>query len=161
MAIQMTEDQKTDLQEAFDIFDKNGDGKIDAKELGFVIRTIGQNATETELGVMIKEVDADGDNEINMSECLMIMARYIKERNVEEELRQAFKVFDHTQNNYIPVEEFRRMMTNMGEKLSDQEVEEMLRDAPVDKDGRLYYNEFIKLMLTKNEVNEAQSQVTL
>lgn len=156
-----TENQKADFQEAFTIFDKDEDGKINAKELGFVMRAMGHNLCETELRDIIKDVDADEDGAINISEFLMITPRYIKETNAEEELRQAFAVFDNEQKGFLDVEDLRRYMTNMGDKLSDEEVEEMLRHAPVDKDGRLYYHEFIKLMLAKNEGVCAQPVPTL
>lgn len=50
----------TEFKEAFSLFDKDGDGTICSKELGTVMRSLGQNPTEAELQDMINEVDADG-----------------------------------------------------------------------------------------------------
>ena len=50
----------SEFKEAFTLFDKDGDGTISSKELGTVMRSLGQNPTETELTDMINEVDADG-----------------------------------------------------------------------------------------------------
>lgn len=50
----------SEFKEAFSLFDKNGDGTISSKELGIVMRSLGQNPTEAELTDMINEVDADG-----------------------------------------------------------------------------------------------------
>jgi len=50
----------TEFKEAFSLFDKNGDGCISSKELGVVMRSLGQNPTEAELHDMINEVDFDG-----------------------------------------------------------------------------------------------------
>ena len=61
MADQLTEEQITEFKEAFSLFDKNGDGTITTKELGTVMRSLGQNPTEAELQDMINEVDADGE----------------------------------------------------------------------------------------------------
>lgn len=52
----------TEFKEAFSLFDKDGDGTITTKELGTVMRSLGQNPTEAELQDMINEVDADGEN---------------------------------------------------------------------------------------------------
>ena len=60
MAEQLTEDQIAEFKEAFSLFDKDGDGTITTKELGTVMRSLGQNPTEAELQDMINEVDADG-----------------------------------------------------------------------------------------------------
>lgn len=53
----------TEFKEAFSLFDKDGDGTITTKELGTVMRSLGQNPTEAELQDMINEVDADGKDD--------------------------------------------------------------------------------------------------
>jgi len=50
----------SEFKETFNLFDKDGDGTITSKELGTVMRSLGQNPTEAELQDMINEVDADG-----------------------------------------------------------------------------------------------------
>ena len=50
----------SEFRETFKVFDKDGDGSITTKELGNIMRAIGQNPTEVELKMMIDEVDADG-----------------------------------------------------------------------------------------------------
>ena len=50
----------TEFREAFSLFDKDGDQTITTKELGTVMRSLGQNPTEAELQEMILEVDVDG-----------------------------------------------------------------------------------------------------
>uniref|UniRef100_A0A2C9LU79 EF-hand domain-containing protein n=1 Tax=Biomphalaria glabrata TaxID=6526 RepID=A0A2C9LU79_BIOGL len=60
-AEQLTEETIAEFKEAFSLFDKDGDGTITTKELGTVMRSLGQNPTEAELQDMINEVDADGE----------------------------------------------------------------------------------------------------
>lgn len=57
---------KTEFKEAFSLFDKDGDGTITTKELGTVMRSLGQNPTEAELQDMINEVDADGKTPLQL-----------------------------------------------------------------------------------------------
>ncbi|VDO06993.1 unnamed protein product, partial [Brugia timori] len=64
-----------EFKEAFSLFDKDGDGTITTKELGTVMRSLGQNPTEAELQDMINEVDADGNGTIDFPEFLTMMAR--------------------------------------------------------------------------------------
>merc|ERR1712138_122418 len=75
---QLTEEQIAEFKEAFPLFDKDGDGTITTKELGTVMRSLGQNPTEAELQDMINEVDADGNGTIDFPEFLSLMARKIK-----------------------------------------------------------------------------------
>ncbi|MQM05760.1 hypothetical protein Taro_038566 [Colocasia esculenta] len=112
-------------------------GCITTKELGTVMRSLGQNPTEAELQDMINEVDADGNGTIDFPEFLNLMARKMKDTDSEEELKEAFRVFDKDQNGFISAAELRHVMTNLGEKLTDEEVDEMIREADVDGDETL------------------------
>ncbi|CAN0890581.1 unnamed protein product [Linum grandiflorum] len=168
MADQLTDDQISEFKEAFSLFDKDGDGSISlplhfsssflvymqsgcitTKELGTVMRSLGQNPTEAELQDMINEVDADGNGTIDFPEFLNLMARKMKDTDSEEELKEAFRVFDKDQNGFISAAELRHVMTNLGEKLTDEEVDEMIREADVDGDGQINYEEFVKVMMAK------------
>jgi calmodulin len=149
MADHLTDEQIGEFKEAFSLFDKDGDGSITTQELGTVMRSLGQNPTEAELKDMIHEVDADGDGTIDFSEFLDLMARKMKDADSDEELKEAFKVFDKDQNGFISAAELRHVMINLGEKLTDEEVNEMIREADVDGDGQVNYEEFVKMMMAK------------
>jgi calmodulin len=135
--------------QAFSLFDKDGDGTITTKELGTVMRSLGQNPTEAELQDMINEVDADGNGTIDFPEFLTMMARKMKDTDSAEEIKEAFKVFDKDGNGFISAAELRHIMTNLGEKLTDEEVDEMIREADVDGDGQINYDEFVDMMMAK------------
>ncbi|XP_056165993.1 calmodulin-7-like isoform X3 [Syzygium oleosum] len=160
MADQLTDDQISEFKEAFSLFDKDGDGCITTKELGTVMRSLGQNPTEAELQDMINEVDADGNGTIDFPEFLNLMARKMKDTDSEEELKEAFRVFDKDQNGFISAAELRHVMTNLGEKLTDEEVDEMIREADVDGDGQINYEEFVRVMMAnvRGETKEATIQ---
>lgn len=68
-----------------------------------------------------------------------MMAKKMKDTDGEEELREAFRVFDKDGNGFISAAELRHVMTNLGEKLTDDEVDEMIREADLDGDGMVNY----------------------
>ncbi|XP_029110083.1 calmodulin-like [Scleropages formosus] len=97
---------------------------------------------------MINEVDADGKGTIDFSEFLTTMALKM-DTDSEEEIREAFRVFDKDGNGYISATELRHAMTNLGEKLTDEEVDEMMGEADIDGDGQVNYDEFVQTMTAK------------
>ena len=71
----------------------------------------------------------------------------IRDRDTEEDIIEAFRVFDKDGNGTISAAELRHVMTNLGEKLTDEEVDEMIREADVNGDGIIDYKEFTKIIL--------------
>ena len=149
IADQLTEEQINEFKEAFSSFDKDGDGTIATKELGTVMRSLGQYPTEAELQDMINELDTDGNGTIDFPEFLTMMARKKKDTDTEEKIIEAFSVFDKDGSRFISAAEFRYVMTDLGEKLTDEEVDEMIREADIDGDGRVNYEEFVMMMMSK------------
>eukprot|EP01101_Sappina_pedata_P009203 TRINITY_DN52_c0_g2_i1.p2 TRINITY_DN52_c0_g2~~TRINITY_DN52_c0_g2_i1.p2 ORF type:complete len:161 (-),score=90.22 TRINITY_DN52_c0_g2_i1:99-554(-) len=151
MSHKLSEDQVAEFKEAFSLFDKDGDGSITAKELGTVMRRLGQNPTDEELNAMVNDVDTDGNGSIDFEEFLEMMIRQTKssDPNPEEELLEAFKVFDKNGDGLISYDELKQVMSNLGEVLSDAELAEMIREADSDGDGQISFPEFVKMMGTK------------
>ena len=77
------------------------------------------------------------------------ISRKTKDTDTEEELIEAFKVFDRDGNGLISAAELRHVMTNLGEKLTDEEVDEMIREADIDGDGHINYEEFVRMMMAR------------
>ncbi|KAG0547651.1 hypothetical protein BDA96_01G098500 [Sorghum bicolor] len=142
----LTDEQRLAFQEAFSLFDKNGDGCITMEELAAVTRSLGLDPSDQELNDMMSEVDTDGNGIIDFQEFLSLIARKMKDGDGDEELREAFEVLDKDQNGFISPIELRTVMTNLGEKMTDEEVEQMIREADTDGDGQVNYDEFVLMM---------------
>jgi len=124
-------------------------GTIDSDELGSVMRSLGHQPTEAEVQDMINEADMDGNGTIDFTEFIEMMpAAAAREKDVdaEDEMLEAFKVFDSDGNGMISSEELRQIMHNLGEKLTTEEVDEMVREADIDGDGQINYEEFVRMM---------------
>ncbi|XP_019625230.1 PREDICTED: calmodulin-2-like isoform X4 [Branchiostoma belcheri] len=146
MADVLTEEQIAEFKDVFSLFDLDGNGYISTKELGSVLRGLGRAASVAELQDMINEMDADGSGTIDFPEFLMVMAKKQRDADNEKEIREAFRVFDKDGNGFITASELRVVMANMGEKLSDEEVSEMIDEADIDGDGHINFMEFYEMM---------------
>ncbi|XP_031353269.1 calmodulin-A-like isoform X2 [Photinus pyralis] len=146
----LSEDQVAEFKEAFMLFDKDEDGTITMAELGVVMRSLGQRPTETELRDMVNEVDQDGNGTIEFNEFLQMMSKKLKEADCEEELREAFRVFDKNNDGLISSNELRHVMTSLGERLSEEEVDDMIKEADLDGDGQVNYEEFVTILTARN-----------
>ncbi|CAH1728207.1 unnamed protein product [Chironomus riparius] len=133
MADKLTPAQIQSFKDGFALFDKDSNGSISTSELGDVMRTLGQNPTEAELQYMINEVDADGSGSIDFDEFLKMMGGIVKSPEDEErEMWDAFQVFDKNGDGFVSIDELKFVLTNLGERLTDQEMNEILKDADVD-----------------------------
>jgi len=146
MAQQLTEEQKNVFREAFQMFDKDNDGVITAKELGELMRSLGQNVTETEVQDLLNEVDIDGNGTIELDEFIEMMRRPVPENDTDEELRAAFRAFDADGNGYISHAELKAVMQSLGEGLTDAEIMEMIIEADLNGDGLIDFEEFKNMM---------------
>ncbi|KAH6569233.1 hypothetical protein BASA50_002850 [Batrachochytrium salamandrivorans] len=156
----LTEDEVTEFREAFALFDKDGDNTITTKELGTVMRSLGQNPTEAELQEMINELDADGNGTVEFDELMAMMTCKMKDIDFDEERAEAFKMFDKDGNGFITATELKVVMGNIGEKLTDDEIEEMIREADEDGDNQISYEEFVKIILPDDGGRESSRPST-
>ena len=145
----LTEEKIQEFKEAFEIFDKDKDGYITIKELSEIMKQLGQVPSEVELQDMINEVDVDGNGNIDFKEFLGLMARKMRDTDTEEELIEAFKVFDRDGNGLISNQELKHVMISLGEKINEEEVEEMIKEADIDGDGFINYEEFVRMIINK------------
>lgn len=72
--------------------------------------------------------------------------REFNDGDVEEEIREAFRVFDKEGNGFISTAELAAVMTNIGEVLSEEETEELIAEADIDGDGNVNYEEFVAMI---------------
>ncbi|KAI5067285.1 hypothetical protein GOP47_0017813 [Adiantum capillus-veneris] len=93
------------------------------------MHSIGQNSTEAKLLEMINKVDANGNGTINFPNFLNLMAPKMKDTDTKEKLHH--------------------VMENLGEKLTNEEVDETIQEVDVDGDGHVNYNEFVRMILSK------------
>lgn len=135
------------LDEAFDLFDKDGSGTICTSEFGMVLRAIGLNPSDEEIVKFVRQLDSNNSGRIEKDEFRDFYKDYKKKhKNSDEAIVNAFKLFDKDNNGFIEAKELKAILSHCGQKISDEEVEEMIAVADVDNDGKINYKEFAKFI---------------
>ena len=143
----ISDEQRKELQDVFDQFDKDKDGKISGKELENAMISMGQSPTEEEINEMMNEVDLNKDGKIDFDEFMILMTKRSPDNQTEEEVINAFRVFDKEGNGLIASAELKHIMMSIGDKMTEEEADEMVNEADIDEDGMINYEEFVRMMM--------------
>jgi calmodulin len=145
-----------EYREIFEMFDRDKDGSINPKELNEVMgrllldSNLSSDETENEkiMKEIISDIDVDGNEQIDFEEFVVMMhKRNRKSDNLRDDLYNAFKIFDKDNDGKISNEELTYMLTTLGDKLTEEEINEILKEADTDHDGYINYMEFVESIL--------------
>ncbi len=105
----LTEDEILEIKQAFDLFDTDGGGSIDPKELKAAMTSLGFQAKNQTIYQMISDLDADGSGQIDFQEFLELMTARISDKDSREDIEKVFKLFDDEKTGYISIKNLRRV----------------------------------------------------
>ena len=145
----LTDEQIIEFREAFQAFDKDGSGSITSKELGTVMRSLGQNLNESEIKEIIDEVDEDKNGTIDFHEFLSLMARKMKILDKEDELLDAFKILDVDGTGKISKYQLRYIILSTETGFTGNDIEELIKKTEIDDDGNIDLHDFIKVLMSE------------
>jgi len=137
-----------ELKRVFQMFDRNGDGRITKKELTDSLENLGIFIPDKELSQMIEKIDVNGDGCVDLDEFGELYQSIMNEKDEEEDMREAFNVFDQNGDGFITVEELRVVLSSLGLKQGRtvEECKRMIMKVDVDGDGMVNYKEFKQMM---------------
>ena len=143
----LSEEMISEFKEIFSLFDTSGDSTIAAKNLKEVLICLGQTLTQEELDELMyeHEIDATGDGRVGFVEFLNLMGRKMKETKEVDRMREIFNVFDKNKDGFISASEIQCVMTSLGETLTEDEVNEMVKEADRDLDSHISFEDFSRL----------------
>ncbi|CAA7035838.1 unnamed protein product [Microthlaspi erraticum] len=142
----LTNQKRREIREVFDLFDIDGSGSIDARELNVAMRSLGFEMNNEQINELMAEVDKDQSGAIDFDEFVHMMTTKFGERDSTDELSKAFKILDHDNNGKISQRDIKVIAKELGENFTDNDIEEMIEEADRDKDGEVNLEEFMKMM---------------
>ncbi|XP_020773258.1 uncharacterized protein cetn4 [Boleophthalmus pectinirostris] len=148
--IDVTAEIKQEIKDAFDLFDTDGTGVIDVKELKVAMRALGFEPKKEEIKKMIADIDKEGSGTINFDDFLNMMTAKMSEKDSKEEILKAFRLFDDDCTGKISFKNLKRVAKELGENLRDDELQDMIDEADRDGDGEVSEEEFLRIMKKTN-----------
>lgn len=139
------DDLLEEYQEIFDSYDVNGNGVIDKKEMEAVLERLGQPATSKQIQKIFDELGST-NQQITFDEFIEFIKKYhlSKNKNSTDEIIGAFQVFDKNHNGVLSLSEFKHILMDLGQKFTEEEVNEIFNESDLNKDGNLDYREFVE-----------------
>ncbi|ESO09582.1 hypothetical protein HELRODRAFT_73405, partial [Helobdella robusta] len=144
--LELTEEQKQEIKEAFDLFDTEGTGTIDTKEIKVAMRALGFEPKKEEIKKMIADIDKEGTGRLDFNDFMTLMTSKMNEKDYKEEIMKAFRLFDDDETGKISFKNLKRVAKELGENLTDEELQEMIDEADRDGDGEINESEFFRIM---------------
>jgi len=143
----LTKEQKEDLKVSFDLFDRDGSGKINYDELKQVMLRFGHRLSEVELHELINSVDVNHDGEIDFQEFCTLMEIKGVTYDPDAELKLAFHTIDTDGSGTISVKELKELMDKTNQQVSDADFDALMSSIDTNGDGVLDFEEFKELMV--------------
>ncbi len=139
-----------EYREAFALFDRDNDGRIAIADLGTLMRALGRHPTEAQVAEHARNIDPHKTRHVTFDDLVALLATVppMDVAVAERELVEAFRVFDHEAKGFIATAELRHIVTSLGEKLTDAEADQMMREADPDLTGSVDYARFIAKLLS-------------
>eukprot|EP01001_Neometanema_parovale_P012127 NODE_8396_length_704_cov_57.208262_g8140_i0.p1 GENE.NODE_8396_length_704_cov_57.208262_g8140_i0~~NODE_8396_length_704_cov_57.208262_g8140_i0.p1 ORF type:complete len:207 (+),score=71.03 NODE_8396_length_704_cov_57.208262_g8140_i0:85-621(+) len=152
---ELSEEQTADLKAAFDLLDSDGVGTIEAKDLKVALRALGYEPQKDKLKKIISEIDKDSmSGTLLFDEFKKIMAEKLFDYENDEEIAIAFPQFAAAlggDTDKINFDSLKAVAEELGENLTDEELQEMIREADMlDYDGEISREEFFRVMKREN-----------
>uniref|UniRef100_A0A8D2LWG7 Calglandulin n=1 Tax=Varanus komodoensis TaxID=61221 RepID=A0A8D2LWG7_VARKO len=144
--LELSAAQKQQMREAFDLLDSDGTGTIGVKDLKVCIRALGFEPSKEEIKKIVFDVDKEGLGKIGFDAFYSVMTQKMSEVDPKEEILKAFKLFEDPESGRISFKNLKRIATEIGENLTDEELQEMITEADLDGDGEVSEHEFVKMM---------------
>ncbi|GMK53602.1 hypothetical protein CspeluHIS016_0101880 [Cutaneotrichosporon spelunceum] len=150
--------QVKQFKEAFNMMDQDGDGRISEADLRTMLTELGQTAKPDLLNALLTARpgratgSADG---INFTQFLAMMGERLLHLDREHDLLEAFACFDEGDKGWVKVAEVRKFLAEMGDRMSQEEIERLFNGPFTDRQGRFNYIEWAKV-LRVNDAGEAR-----
>eukprot|EP00931_Biecheleriopsis_adriatica_P069019 TRINITY_DN4290_c0_g1_i1.p1 TRINITY_DN4290_c0_g1~~TRINITY_DN4290_c0_g1_i1.p1 ORF type:complete len:218 (+),score=62.02 TRINITY_DN4290_c0_g1_i1:62-715(+) len=142
----LDEEQIEEIREAFNLFDTEQAGAIDARELKAALRALGFEVKKEDVKRWLADIGKEPTQPIDFHEFCEMMKGRMPDKNSRAEIDKVFALFDEDDKGKISFRNLKRIAQELGESLTDEELQEMIEEADRDGDGMINPDEFYRVM---------------
>ena len=142
----LTEDDIEEIKEAFDLFDSDGSGTVEPRELKSAMVSLGFEAKNATLFHVVTELDKDGSGSIDFEEFLGMMTSQMGDHDSKDDIRKIFTLFDIDKTGHINIKNLKKIARDLGETCDDDELLDLIRKGDSDGDGQVSFEDFYNIM---------------
>jgi centrin-1 len=144
--VRLTDDQKQEIRDAFEQFDRDGSRSLDAKSFRLAMRGLGFDMPRSEVREFMSHARTDQCGALGFDAFFDYAAQKIAGRDPLHEMKKAFETFDKDHDGRISLNDLKTTMLELGENMTDEELREMIKQADRDLDGEVSEHDFIEIM---------------
>jgi len=143
---ELTDQQKAEIKEAFDLFDMDGSGEIDTQEMHVAMRALGLEPSKEETQQFLSKADSDDSGLIGYREFEKLMSQKLLKVDPLDEVVRVFRLLDSDQTGKISFDNLNKVAKEIGPGFTDDKVQDMIDTADKDGDGEINLDEFMDVM---------------
>ncbi|CRG96113.1 centrin-4, putative [Plasmodium gallinaceum] len=144
----INEDIEKEICECFSLFDTNKCGYIDIREFYFALKSLGLNFKKEEVKNLFLQIKKSTDDKLNFDEFFHVASQNIHKRYNDEEIEQIFSLFDPNDTGKITLHSLKKVCEDIGENISDNELNNMIEYADKNNDKVIDKEEFKKILIS-------------
>ena len=142
----LSERQQAEIRAGFDLFDVEGRGVVDNKSMFVAMRALGFEPRREDMKRIVQAVDPDETGSVDFHGFLAALTTRMIQKDTPEEIVKAFQLFDSEGDGVITLANLKRVASELGENMNDDEVREMMGASDADDNDTIDLHEFMRIV---------------
>ena len=127
-----------DMKNVFSVFDFEQTYSVEIKHLRTIMRALDFDLNPQELAIVREQIDPENSGHIKFANLKIVMEDKLKDKDTVEDMMAELKHLDRDKDDKIPVPEFKQFMQNMGTKMNEEQLAELMKEVDTHGDGYIY-----------------------
>ncbi|KAH7974626.1 hypothetical protein HPB49_017483 [Dermacentor silvarum] len=141
--------QESRLRDLFFKFHADRRGSVTFEHVDEILRAAARVVIDPEFKKRVKSAGSDGlKRKVQFPEFVDMVPKCTRAFSPRTDLHDAFRVFDRDGHGFVKTAELRHVVTTLGERMTDEEADELVREADASDEGHVNYEELIKTIST-------------